>query len=52
MPVRCNGKRKNFVYHILVNMIKIYVILDLWFTPIIFKNDFKFLHKVNLLDGI
>jgi hypothetical protein len=38
--------------YVLVNMIKIYVILDLWITSIISKNDFKSLHKLNLLDGM
>jgi hypothetical protein len=37
--------------YVLVNMIKIYVILDLWITSIISKNDLKSLHKLNLLDG-
>jgi hypothetical protein len=50
MSVRYNGGRKNFVYHVLVNMIKIYMILDLWTTSIISNNNFKFLHKLILLE--
>jgi hypothetical protein len=46
------GGEKIFVYHVLVNMIKIYVILDLWITSTIFKNDFKSVHKLNIFDGM